>query len=158
MSFPVTATKYGLQMESFIAVPDVTSGNAVSNTIMLCLKPLSHIRTGSHQASQICATAYHNHSTNTIIACTCDSRTKTCCPSFHTCSHTKGHPSAYTHLYTKCSTCATTKVRPCPHRTKTHDYRDVTEQVTAPGYIHNTSRCSHKSGSTVCNTVKKSFI
>ena len=63
-------------------------------------------------------------------SCTSDPRTKTCCPSFYTCSHTKCHSSAYTHLYTKCSTCATMKVRPCPHSTKTPDYRDVTEEVT----------------------------
>ena len=94
---------------------------------------ISHIGRGSYQVSQPCARGCNNHSTNTTISCTHDPRTQSCCPSFYTYSNAKGHPSAYTHLYTKCSTCATTKVRPCPHSTKILDHRDVTEEVTAPG-------------------------
>ena len=40
-------------------------------------------------------------------------------------------PSAYTQLYTKWSTCATTKVRPYPHSTRRPNHRDVTKKVTA---------------------------
>ena len=121
-------------METSTAIPDVTPGIAVSNATMLCLKsPSAHIRTGSHQVSQTCATAYHNCSINITIDCTCDPRTKTCCPSFYTCSHMKGHTSAHTHLYTKCSTCATMTIRQCLHSTKMPDHRDVTQDMTGPG-------------------------
>ena len=92
-----------------------------------------HIKPGSHQVSQTCASACHNHSMNTTISCTCDPRTKPCCPSFYTYSHAKGHPTAYNHLYTKCNTYATMTVRPCPHCTKMSDHRDVTEEMIAPG-------------------------
>ena len=59
-----------------------------------------------------------------------------CCPSLYSYSHDKGYPSAYTHLYIKCSTCATPTVRPCPYSTKMPDHRDVTEEVTAPGSMN----------------------
>ena len=87
--------------------------------------------------SETCTTTCHNHSTNTTISCTLNPRTKSCCPSFYTYSHAKGHLSAYTHLYTKCNTCATRKVRLCPHSTKMPDHRDATEEVTAPGSTNN---------------------
>ena len=115
MSVQRTVTKCTLQMEPSTAIPEATSGKAVSNATMLRPRPHQHIGTGSHQVSQTCATACPNHSTNTKISCTCDPRTKPYSPSFYTYSHGKGHPSAYTHLYTRCSTCATTKVRLCPH-------------------------------------------
>ena len=99
--------------------------------------PISHIRTGSHQISQTCATACHKHSTNTTIIYTCDPKTKSCCPSFYTYSHVKGHLSTYTHLYTECSTCATTKVRPHPHITKIPDHRYVTEEAAASCSMNN---------------------
>ena len=77
-------------------------------------------------------TACHSTSINTTISYTCDSRTKPYCQCLHTYSHAKGHPSANTHLYTKCSTCATMMVRPCPHSTKIPAHRDVTEEVIVP--------------------------
>ena len=117
-------------MEPSTAIPDATSGNTVSNTMTLSQGPhqpyWNRLIPGFPDLCQ-------NHSMNTTISCTCDPRTKPCCPSFYTYSHVKGHPSAYTHLYTKCSTCATMMVRPCPHRIKMPDHRDVNEEVTAPG-------------------------
>ena len=133
LSFQRTATKYTLQMEPSITVPDATTGKQCQMQWCWAQGPISHIGTGSHQVSQTYATTCHNHSKNTTISCTCDPRTKYCCPSFYTYSHAKGHPSAYAHLYTECSTCVTTKVRLCPHSTKMPDHRDVTEEVTAPG-------------------------
>ena len=97
---------------------------------------IGHVRAGSHQVSLIHAVACYNHSTNTTIGCSCDPRTKPCCPSLYSYSHDKGYPSAYTHLYIKCSTCATPTVRPCPYSTKMPDHRDVTEEVTAPGSMN----------------------
>ena len=98
---------------------------------------MSHIGTGSHQVSQICATTCHNHSMNITISCTHDPRTKSFCLSFYTYSFAKGHPSAYTHLYTECRTCVTRELRPCPHSSKMPDHRDVTEEVTATSSINN---------------------
>ena len=95
--------------------------------------PISHIRMGSHQVSQTCATACHSHSINTTISCNCDPRTKSCCFSFYTYSHAKGHPSVYTQLNTECSTCATVKIMPHPHSNQIPGHGDVTEKVTAPG-------------------------
>ena len=131
MSFQRTAIKYALQMEPSTAIPDAISGNAVPDAMILSLRP--HQPHQNRLTPGFPATACHNHSTNTAISCTHDPRTKSCCPSFYTYSHAKGHPNAYTSLYTKCSTCATMKVRPCPHIPKMPDYRDVNEEVSAPG-------------------------
>ena len=111
MSFQRTATKYTLQMEPSTAIRDATSKNTVSSATMLSLSP--------HQPHQNRLTPgfpdlCHNHSTNITISYTCDPRTKPCCPNFYTYSHAKDHPSVYTHLYTKCSTCATMTVRAMP--------------------------------------------
>ena len=123
---------YTLQIEPSIGIPDVIFRNAVSNVMMLCLRlPQLH----ENRLTPGFPDLYHSlpQLFNTTIACPHDLRTKTCCPSFYTCSHTKGYPSAYTNFYTNCSTCATMKVRPCPHNTKMPDYIDVTEEVTGPG-------------------------
>ena len=130
MSFQRTATKYILQMEPSTAIPDATSGYAVSDTMMLSPRP--HQPHGNRLTpgfTDLC----HNHSMNTTISYTYDPRTKSCCSSLYTYSHPKGHPSADTKCYTECSTCATMKVRPCPHNTQMPDHRDATEEVTAPG-------------------------
>ena len=136
MSFQRTTTKYALQMAPSTAIPDATPSNLVSDAMMLSPRPHQPHQNGSYQVSQTCATACHNHSMNTTISCTNDSKPKSCCPSFYTYSHAKGHLSAYCHLYTECSNCVTTKVRPCSGSTKMPDQRDITKEVTVPGSMN----------------------
>ena len=131
MSFQRTATKYALQMKPSTAIPDATSRNAVSEAMMLIPRPHQphwnrHIPGFSDPCHSLPQpfNKHHNQlhpwSQNQILL-------------FQFLHHDKGHPSAYTHLYTECSTCATTKVRPCQHSTKTPDHRDVTEEISASG-------------------------
>ena len=120
-------------MEPSTVISDATSRNAVSDAMMLSQRP--------HQPPQnsltpgfpdLCCSLpeplneHHNQFTSDPI-------TKFCCFHFYPYSHAKDQPSAYTKLYTKCSTCATMKVELCLHSTKTPDHRDVTEDMTAPG-------------------------
>ena len=120
-------------MEPSTAIPDATFGNAVSNAMVLSLRPHQPYQNRLMPGFPDLYYSFPCHSMNTTISCTCDPRTKPCCPSFYTYNHAKGHTNAYT----KCSTNATTKVRSCPHSTKMPDYRDVTEEVTAPGSMNN---------------------
>ena len=133
VSFPRIATRYALLMEPSITIPDVTSGNAVSNAMMLCLKP-PHPHSG--QAHTLFPKPVPQSATTTqqtqqsIVPVTPEPgpdvpvSTPTATP--------KPHPSYPIHCYPKCSTCATMEVGQCKHSTKMPDYRDVTEEVTAP--------------------------
>ena len=119
VSFPRTATNYVLQMEPSTTIPGATSGNTVSSALMLSLRPHQPHWNRLTPGFQDLCHSLPQHSPNTTISCTCDPRTKPCCPRFYTYSHANGHPSVYTHLYTKCSTCATMTVKPC-HTAQKH--------------------------------------
>ena len=118
MSFLRTATKYALQMEPSTAGADAISGNTVSDTMMLSQRPhqphQNRLTPGFPDLCHSLPQPFNEHHCQLHPS----PRTKSCCSSFYTYSHAKGHPSAYTQLYTECSTCGTMKVKPCPRSTK----------------------------------------
>ena len=107
-----TATKYALQMERSTTIPNAIFRNAVSDALMLSPRPHQpHWNRLTPGFPDLCHSLPQplNEHHNQLHPWP---RSKPCCSSYYTCSHAKGHPSTYIHLYTKCSTCATMKVRP----------------------------------------------
>ena len=143
MSFQRTVIKYALQMEPCTALSEATSGNLVSNAMMLSPRPhhphQNRLTPGFPDLCHSLPQPLCEHHTQLYLW----PRTKPCCPSSYTYVHAKGHPSAYTHIYTKCSTCATTMVGPYPHSTKMPDHRDVGEEVTASGSMNDVFDLEH---------------
>ena len=132
MSFQRTATKYTLKMEPSTTIPDATSGNAVLDAMMLSLRPhqlhQNRLTPGFPDLCHSLPQLFNEHY-NQLHPC---SQNQILLSQFLHPQPCQSHPSAYTHLCTECSTCATTAVRPCPHSTKMADHRDVTEEVTVP--------------------------
>ena len=56
-----------MQMEPSTAIPDATSENAVSNAMILSLRPHQPHWNRLTPGSQTCATACHKHSMNTTV-------------------------------------------------------------------------------------------
>ena len=130
MSFPRTATRYRLQMIPCLTIPDATSRNTVSNAMMLFLKPpqpcQNRLTLGFPDLCHSLPQQLNKHN-NWLHLWPQNQNLLS-----HFLQPQQRSPQCLPHLYTKCNTYATMKVRLCPHSTKTPDYRDVTEDMTAP--------------------------